>query len=401
MMHSNIHSIQNQSLILAANAKENAESVQIISTVNQILTNAVQMRASDIHFEPLEKCLRIRYRIDGLLHEIVSFEHDLAPRITSRIKIMASLDIAEKRLPQDGRFNIQMTAVHAIDCRVSTCPTIYGEKTVVRILNLTAKHPTIEELGLNVQQKECILKSIQRPQGLILVTGPTGSGKTITLYSIINQLNSESINISTIEDPIEMKIKGINQVNINPKIGLTFHDTLRAFLRQDPDIIMVGEIRDRETAEIAIKASQTGHLVLSTLHTNNAAETLIRLLNMGIPAFYIANSISLIIAQRLVRVLCNHCKTLCNTPTHESGLTPFYKAQSCIECLQGYYGRTGIFEIMPISQSIKNLIMTSKNVLDIQQAAQQEGMISLYQSSLEKIKNGITSFAECDRVLKE
>ena len=385
------------------------DDAPIVKFVNRILMEAINKNVSDIHFEPYEHEFRIRYRLDGLLYQTSSHSISLAPRITARIKIMANLDISERRVPQDGRFKIPLSSEKSMNFRVNTCPTMSGEKIVVRILNPEATNLGIEALGFNAWQQHTFLRHIHRPQGLILVTGPTGSGKTATLYSALNSLNTIDVNISTVEDPVEIKLCGINQVNINPKAGLDFSNALRSFLRQDPDIIMVGEIRDVETAEIALKAAQTGHLVLSTLHTNSAAQTLTRLLNMGIPSFNIANSVSLIIAQRLVRRLCDACKLIRNDTTPNSlielgfssadALTlQFYKAVGCHQCTHGYRGRMGLFEVLPMSKSLGQLIMSGGNSLDIQKLAIADGMRTIYQSGLEKIKAGLTTIEEINRV---
>lgn len=388
------------------------DDAPIVRFVNKILLDAIHLGASDIHIEPYETVFRIRYRRDGILTEVATPSLTDASRITARIKILAQLDIAERRLPQDGRFNMQLSKTRAIDFRVNSCPTISGEKLVLRILDSEITRPEIETLGLNLSQIKLFRETIHKPQGMILVTGPTGSGKTMTLYTALHILNTEAVNISTAEDPVECKLSGINQVPINPKAGLHFADTLRAFLRQDPDIIMVGEIRDRETADIAIKASQTGHLVLSTLHTNSAAETLIRLKNMGIPVFNIAHSLHLIIAQRLARKLCEACKQIRknSSPSRliamgfsENDIHQIieYQATGCSQCNNGYKGRTGLYELLPVSQSIEQIIMRNGNALDILQQAQQEGMITMYQSGLEKIKLGLTTIEEVNRVTME
>lgn len=361
----------------------------IVKFVNRILLDAITLGASDIHFEPYEQTFRIRYRQDGLLHEVASPPLHLATRIVTRIKVMANLDISERRLPQDGHFKMTLSPSRAIDCRISTCPTIAGEKTVVRLFDPRLLNLSIEHLGFNSTQKKQVLNAIHRPQGMMLVTGPTGSGKTVTLYSALSALNTIDKNISTVEDPVEIKLPGINQVTVHPKIGLTFATALRAFLRQDPDVIMVGEIRDLETANIAIKAAHTGHLVLSTLHTNSAAETLTRLINMGIPPFNIASALRLIIAQRLVRRLCEHCKFMQEER---------YKAKGCTHCTGGYDGQIGLFEVMPMSDKIIQSILSGKTSLDIHQQAQEEGMISIYQAGVTKIKEGLTTMDELNRV---
>ncbi|MFW2571529.1 type IV-A pilus assembly ATPase PilB [Legionella sp. 29fVS95] len=391
------------------NYAEPEELAPAIQFVNHCLQDAISKRASDIHFEPYEHQYRIRYRRDGLLFEATSPPLNLTNQITSRIKVMANLDISERRVPQDGHFKMKISHTRTIDCRVNTCPTIYGEKIVIRVLEQALPQLGIAALGFNTVQKKQFLTAITQPQGLILVTGPTGSGKTISLYSALALLNSEERNISTVEDPVEIKIPGINQVNINTKAGLTFPTILRAFLRQDPDVIMVGEIRDLETAEIAIKAAQTGHLVLSTLHTNSAAETLNRLLNMGILPFNIACTIRLVVAQRLVRRLCLYCKLIRNDiPSddliklgfHKKELCTLqlYKSGSCKQCINGYYGQIALFELLPMTQTITELVMAGGNSVGILQQAQREGMITIYQSGLEKIKQGLTTIEEVQRV---
>lgn len=385
------------------------EDAPIVKFVNTILLDAIKQGTSDIHFEPFEKEYRIRYRLDGILHEVTAPPASLSSRITSRIKVMSNLDISERRIPQDGSFKIKMSPSRSIDFRVSTCPTIGGEKVVIRILDPNTAKLGIETLGFNPTQKEHFVRAIQRPQGMILVTGPTGSGKTVSLYTALNVLNTKKVNISTAEDPVEIKVPGINQVNINTKVGLTFSNALRSFLRQDPDIIMVGEIRDLETTEIAVKAAQTGHLVLSTLHTNSAIETLNRLVNMGIPTFHITSSVTLIIAQRLARKLCNQCKTLRDDFTkqslvdlgfHEIDLDKInlYKAVGCAKCTNGYRGRIGIFEVLPMSKKLGDLIMSGGNTQQILKTAQMEGMKTIYQSGLEKVREGITTIEEINRV---
>ncbi len=389
----------------AASATEDAP---VVKFVNKILIDAIKSSVSDIHFEPFERSYRIRYRQDGMLQEVASPPVSLSSRITARIKVMSNLDISERRIPQDGRFKMKLSKTRSIDFRVSTCPTVGGEKVVMRILDPGSVKLGIEALGFNEIQKQHFSKAIDKPQGMILVTGPTGSGKTVTLYTALNILNTDEKNISTAEDPVEIKVSGINQVNINPKAGLHFSDVLRSFLRQDPDIIMVGEIRDLETAEIAIKAAQTGHLVLSTLHTNSAAETLTRLVNMGVPSFNIASSVSLIIAQRLARKLCENCKTIRDDVTEkgliELGFTPdqaqqpVYKAVGCPQCSDGYRGRIGLFEVMPMSKEIGKLIMSGGNSLDILKQAQADGMLTIYQSGLTKILEGTTTIEEVNRV---
>lgn len=371
------------------------EEAPVIKFVNTLIMNALNKKASDIHFELYEKSYRIRYRIDGILLVAASPGLHLAPAITSRIKIMANLNIAERRIPQDGRFKLQGLDDHGDkDFRVNICPTVNGEKVVIRILEASAPEIPLETLGFTSSQRELFLKSISKPQGMILVTGPTGSGKTLTLYTALNRLNKEDKNISTAEDPVEIRVPGLNQVHIDPKVGLTFATALRAFLRQDPDIIMVGEIRDQETAEIAIKAAQTGHLVLSTLHTNNTAETLTRLNNLGVNSFNIATSVQLIIAQRLLRKLCNYCKA----PEHSSFNFIVYRPIGCEHCTGGYIGRVAIFEVMSISSVMQEHILNNTSSFKIYKQARSEGMLTLYEAGLEKIKKGITTINELHRV---
>lgn len=378
----------------------------VVRFVKRMLLDAVDQGASDIHFEPYENDYRIRYRQDGLLISIATPPHRLAHQISARIKILANLDTSERRIPQDGRFRINLKHNHAIDFRVSTCPTVCGEKIVVRVLDTQSTKPEIETLGFTEQQKMCFLQAISGPQGMILVTGPTGSGKTLTLYAALAMLNTGEKNISTAEDPVEINVHGINQVNINPKIGLTFAGTMRAFLRQDPDVIMIGEMRDLETAEIAVKAAQTGHLVLSTLHTNSACETLSRLMSMGVQTFNIASSVSLIIAQRLVRRLCETCKQQRQDLTHSYllrlGLTdqlPLYQAKGCNHCTHGYRGRVALFEVMPISAQITQMIISRDSASNIFKQAQSEGMLTMYQAGIAHVKSGLTSLEEIHRVM--
>ncbi|QIW09909.1 type IV-A pilus assembly ATPase PilB [Francisella sp. LA112445] len=399
------------------------EEAPIIRFINNTIVDAIQKGASDIHFEPYEKNFRIRYRIDGLLIETFNTTKNLGPKVVSRLKIMSSLDIAEKRIPQDGKFKISLSREKAIDFRVSTCPISFGEKVVLRIIDASSTQIPIEQLGFSEHQKQTYLKYIQQPQGMVLVTGPTGSGKTVTLYTGINILNKPEKNISTAEDPVELVVKGINQVNVNNKQGLTFAAALKSFLRQDPDIIMVGEIRDIETGSIAIKASQTGHLVMSTLHTNSAPETLNRLVDMGLPRYNIATSVTLIIAQRLTRKLCPKCK-LKDTETEfsllveDSGLnediikkcfeTSYEKVKNatiykpnpkgCPRCFKGYKGRLGLYEVMPVSREISRMILEDKNTMEIAKQAQKEGVATVRQSALVRVAQGLTSMEEAYRV---
>lgn len=386
------------------------EDQPIITFINKILLDAIRKGASDLHFEPYEKQYRIRFRIDGILTEVASPPVALSTRLSARLKVMSRLDIAEKRVPQDGRIKLKISAKKSIDFRVSTLPTLWGEKIVMRILDSDSAMLGIDVLGYEPEQKQRYLDALAQPQGMILVTGPTGSGKTVSLYTGIAILNTEETNISTAEDPVEINLPGINQVQVNPRAGLTFASALKAFLRQDPDVVMVGEIRDLETAEIAIKAAQTGHLVLSTLHTNSAPETLTRLLNMGVPAYNVASSISLIIAQRLARRLCPKCKVQEDIPHAElirqgfredqlANITIF-KPVGCDHCTNGYKGRVGIYEVMPISQRMADIIMENGNSLDIASQAQREGIHNLRQSGLIKAAAGVTSLAEVNRVTK-
>lgn len=388
------------------------EDAPLIVFVEKILIDAAKKGVSDVHFEPYEHNYRIRYRMDGLLLELPPPPANLAKRITGRLKILANLDIANNRIAQDGRFKIANIATQSIDFRISTCPTVNGEKVVVRILNANSCNLTIDSLGLNSLQREQLLTALTKPQGMVIVTGPTGSGKTMTLYAALNLLNTVQLNISTIEDPVEIKINGLNQVNVDNKSNLTFANILRTLLRQDPDIIMVGEMRDLETAEIAIKAAQTGHLVLSTLHTKSAATALARLSNIGIANVNLANTLSLVVAQRLVRRLCNYCKVpdLDLTTTNlraldfsSKNLHDFchFKANGCEHCINGYLGRIGLFEIMPISNKINQLIVSSNSTAVILEQAQAEGMMTIAQVALAKIQEGITSIAEVQRVIAQ
>lgn len=363
-----------------------------IAQIDRMLKKGIRERASDLHFESSEHIFRIRCRKDGLLYEIASFPKKWAESLTTRLKVMGNLDISEHRLPQDGRFYFT-TGQGKIDCRISSCPTSQGEKIVVRLLNTTQENLDLEKLGMDIAQQEIFNQAIHQPQGLILVTGPTGSGKTITLYTAIKKIHQPEKNILTIEDPIEIQLPGINQTAIHPKIGLTFSKALRAFLRQDPDIIMIGEIRDEETASIAIRAAQTGHLVFSTLHTNNALESIARLMSLGVSSYNIGNSLSLVISQRLVRKLCNFCKK----PSNAYALAS-YQAVGCEHCYQGYQGRTGIFEILPISGELKNLVADQTKSI-IEQYVSQMQICSLEESAMNKVKSGITSYEELRRVI--
>jgi type IV pilus assembly protein PilB len=391
--------------------KENTDltdEAPIVRFVNKILLDAIKLGVSDIHVEPYEKSYRIRYRTDGILRDASRPPLQLANRISSRLKIMSQMDISERRLPQDGRIKMKISPSRAIDFRVNTLPTLWGEKIVLRILDPGSAQLGIDALGYEEDQKELFMNALSQSQGLILVTGPTGSGKTVSLYTGLNILNTEERNISTAEDPVEINLEGINQVPVNARIGLTFATALRAFLRQDPDIIMVGEIRDLETAEIAIKAAQTGHLVMSTLHTNSAAETLTRLRNMGIPSFNLATSVSLIIAQRLARRLCNHCKKAVQIPAAallEIGFTAeqikeaqLFQPVGCEKCNEGYKGRVGIYEVVPVTDGISRIIMEDGNSIEIADQARKEGYNSLRQSALLKVSKGMTSLEEANRV---
>jgi type IV pilus assembly protein PilB len=389
-----------------------ADDAPVVRFINQVILQAVNRGASDIHFEPYEKMYRVRLRQDGMLDEIFKPPVSMAPRLAARLKIMAQLDIAERRVPQDGRIKLYLTKQRAIDFRVNTMPTLWGEKVVMRLLDPTSAQMGIEALGYEDNQKELFLNAIHKPQGLVLVTGPTGSGKTVSLYTALNILNTADVNISTAEDPVEINLPGINQVNVNIKVGMTFANALRAFLRQDPDIIMVGEIRDIETAEIAIKAAQTGHMVLSTLHTNSAPQTLSRLVNMGIASYNIASSVTLIIAQRLGRRLCQHCKEEVQIPPEELIKQGFrkeelkdliiYKAVGCDQCSgKGYKGRVGIYEVMPISDEIGRIIMAGGNAIQIADQARKDGINDLRQSGLNKVRMGLTSLEEVNRVTTE
>lgn len=387
------------------------DDTPIVRFVNKMLLDAINTGASDIHFEPYEKTYRVRFRQDGILHEHANPPANLSPRISSRIKVMSQLDISERRVPQDGRFKMKISKTRAIDFRVSTCPTLFGEKVVMRILDPTAATLGIDVLGYEPHQKELFMDAIHKPQGMVLVTGPTGSGKTVSLYTALNILNTTARNISTAEDPVEINLQGINQVNVNPKAGLTFAGALKSFLRQDPDIVMVGEIRDLETAEIAVKAAQTGHLVLSTLHTNSAPETLNRMINMGIPGYNLATSVLLVIAQRLARKLCEECKKEVEIPANamadlgfdktECVDTKVYEPVGCRQCNQGYKGRVGLYEVMPISETIADIIMGGGNAIDIANQAKKEGIWNLRQAGLNKVKNGLTSLEEVSRVTKD
>lgn len=391
----------------------NVDEAPIVRYVNKILVDAISIGASDVHFEPYEKHFRIRFRQDGILREVASPPNNISMRLVARLKVMSRMNIAERRVPQDGRIKLKLSRSRDIDFRVNTLPTLYGEKVCLRILDSSAATVGVDQLGMEPHQKVTFLKAIAKPYGMILVTGPTGSGKTVSLYTALNLLNKPEVNISTVEDPVEIQVTGINQVNMNPKTGLTFAAALRAFLRQDPDIVMVGEIRDLETAEIAVKAAQTGHLVLSTLHTNDAPQTLTRLANMGVPPFNIASSVLLIMAQRLARRLCPSCKAPEELPREalieegftdediEEGLT-IYRAVGCERCSQqGYKGRVGIFQIMEVSETTGRMIMEGGNAMQLSEQAKREGVEDLRQSGLRKVKAGTTSLEELNRVTKD
>jgi len=392
--------------------EDDDSGVDVTEFVNELLSHAIKKKVSDIHIEPYEKILRIRFRLDGILQVVSMPPKSIARKMTSRIKVMSQLNSSERRIPQDGRIHFRVSDEKFIDFRVNTLPTLYGEKIVMRILDSDTAALGVDNLGFDPKQKADLLDALDKPDGMILVTGPTGSGKTVTLYAGLNILNTSERNISTAEDPAEIQVPGINQVNVNNKVGLTFAAALRAFLRQDPDIIMVGEIRDLETAEISVKAAQTGHLVLSTLHTNSAPETLTRLINMGVPAFNIASSVHLIVAQRLARRLCKSCKVLVDKPPgkalvelgfDESELDSLkiYEPDGCGECSNGYKGRVGIYQVMPISGEMETMIMNDANSLEIAIQAEKDNINDLRQSALQKVREGVTSLAELERVTKD
>jgi type IV pilus assembly protein PilB len=386
-----------------------ADDTPIVRFVNKVLLDAIKQGASDIHFEPYEKDYRVRFRTDGILREVVKPPRNLAPRLAARLKVMSRMDISERRVPQDGRIQMRLSKKRAIDFRVNSLPTMYGEKIVLRILDPTSAQMGIDALGYEEEQKTLYVEALKKPQGMILVTGPTGSGKTVSLYTGLGILNEPERNISTAEDPVEINMPGINQVLVNPKVGLNFAEALRSFLRQDPDVIMVGEIRDLETAEIGIKAAQTGHLVLSTVHTNSAAETVTRLLNMGVPAFNIAASVTLIIAQRLARRLCSHCAEPETTVPQEAllelGFTTDQLSSAtikqpvgCGQCKDGYKGRVGIYEVVKITKPIASAIMDGANSLELDRVAREAGFNDLRQSALRKCAGGLISLEEVSRV---
>lgn len=391
---------------------QDIDDAPVVRFVNKVMLDAINKGASDIHFEPYEKFYRVRFRMDGMLHEIAQPPVALAGKISARLKVMSRMDIAERRVPQDGRIKMKLSKTRAIDFRVNTCPTLFGEKIVLRILDPSSAKLGIDALGYEPFQKQLYLDALSKPYGMILVTGPTGSGKTVSLYTGVNILNTVDRNISTAEDPAEIQLPGVNQVNVNPKVGLTFSSALKAFLRQDPDVILVGEIRDLETAEIAIKAAQTGHLVLSTLHTNDAPKTLTRLADMGVPPFSIASAVNLIIAQRLGRRLCSTCKEQQDIPKEallkegftdeeiESGLT-IYGPKGCDNCTDGYKGRTGIYQVMPVSEAMGRIIMEGGNAMQIADQADKEGIWDLRKAGLKKVKDGHIGLAELNRVTVE
>ena len=389
------------------------EEAPIVKYINKLLIDAIRMGASDLHFEPYEKIYRVRYRVDGVLRQIATPPLQLANRLSSRLKVMSQMDISKKRVPQDGRIKLKLSKNKAIDFRVNSLPTLFGEKLVLRILDPSSAMLGIDALGYEPEQKDLFMQALDKPQGMLLITGPTGSGKTVSLYTGLNILNREDTNISTAEDPVEINLQGINQVNVNNKVGLTFSAALKSFLRQDPDIVMVGEIRDLETAEIAIKAAQTGHMVMSTLHTNSAPETLTRLRNMGVPSFNIATSVNLVIAQRLARRLCSQCKKPADIPQQsllEMGFTEtdlqqpefqIYEPVGCNECREGYKGRVGIYEVMKVTPEISRIIMEDGNALEIADASARAGFNNLRRSGLIKVMQGVTSLQEVNRVTSE
>jgi type IV pilus assembly protein PilB len=393
-------------------SRDDVEDAPIVRFVNKVMLDAIRRGASDIHFEPFEKIYRVRLRMDGVLKEIAQPPVALAQKLAARLKVMSRLDIAERRVPQDGRIKMKLSKNRSIDFRVSTCPTLFGEKIVMRILDPAQASLGIDSLGYEPFQKVLYEKYLGKPQGMILVTGPTGSGKTVSLYTGLHILNREDTNISTAEDPSEINLPGVNQVNVNNKVGLTFAAAMRAFLRQDPDVIMVGEIRDLETAEIAIKAAQTGHLVLSTLHTNDAPQTLTRLIDMGVKPYAIATSVSLIIAQRLARRLCNTCKQIVDVPKEALLKEGFSEAdvatgikifgpKGCANCTDGYKGRVGIYQVLPVTDAIARIILALGSAVDIGDQARKDGVWDLRRSGLEKVKNGLTSLEEVNSVTIE
>jgi type IV pilus assembly protein PilB len=397
----------------ADTGRDDVEDAPIVRFVNKIMLDAIRKNASDIHFEPYEKYYRIRLRVDGVLREVAQPPVQLATKLAARLKVMSRLDIAERRVPQDGRIKMRLSKNRSIDFRVSSCPTLFGEKIVLRILDASTAMMGIDALGYEPFQKDLYLRTLAKPQGMILVTGPTGSGKTVSLYTGLAILNVEDTNISTAEDPAEIVLPGVNQVNVNPKVGLTFASALRAFLRQDPDVIMVGEVRDLETAEIAIKAAQTGHLVLSTLHTNDAPQTLTRMVDMGVKPYAIATSVSLIIAQRLARRLCANCKAPLTLPAEallKEGFTEdqvsrgdfrIHKAVGCSQCTDGYKGRVGIYEVLPVTETIGRIILEGGSAPHIRDQAKKDGVWDLRTAGLKKVMDGLTTLEEVNRVTVE
>ena len=395
----------------ADSISSSVDDTPIVRFVNKMLLDAIKNTSSDIHFEPYEKSYRVRFRTDGILHEVARPPVNIGARLAARLKVMSEMDISERRIPQDGRIKMRLSKSRAIDFRVNTLPTIWGEKVVLRILDPTSAKMGIDALGYEADQKQLFMDAIHQPQGMVLVTGPTGSGKTVSLYTGLNILNTVERNIATAEDPVEINLEGINQVQVHHRVGLDFASALRSFLRQDPDVVMVGEIRDLETAEIAIKASQTGHMVLSTLHTNSAAETLTRLRNMGVPAFNLATSVNLIIAQRLARRLCQHCKRTLDVPREtmlaegftEADLTDGFAVyhphlDGCDKCNHGYKGRVGIYEVVKITKELAQIIMEDGNSIQIAKKAREQGFNDLRRSGLLKVKAGLTGLAEVNRV---
>ena len=396
----------------AGTSNIDVDDAPVVRYVNKLLLDAINKGASDLHFEPYEKRYRVRYRVDGILREMAAPPPGLANRLAARIKVLARLDIAERRVPQDGRIKLKVSRNRSVDLRVSTCPTLYGEKIVLRVLDGGAGLLTVDQLGFNPQQRELFEQNLQKPYGMVLITGPTGSGKTMTLYAGLKELNQPGINISTAEDPVEIVMEGVNQVNVNVKAGLTFATALRSFLRQDPDVILIGEIRDLETAEIAVKAAQTGHMVLATLHTNDAPQTITRLINMGVPSYNVAAALNLIMAQRLARRLCKVCKRPLELPRNtllkegfgeeeiDAGLT-IYEAVGCDRCTDGYKGRIGIYQVMTISDEMRKLITHEASDIEIAAQAQREGIADLIRAGLDKVREGVTSLSEIHRITKE
>ena len=391
--------------------RTDTDETPIVRFVNKVLVDAIRGGASDVHFEPYEKTYRIRYRTDGILHEVAKPPVALAPRLAARLKVMSQMDISERRVPQDGRIKMRLSKTRAIDFRVNTLPTIFGEKVVLRILDPASAQLGIEALGFEAYQRELYMHYLMQPQGMMLFTGPTGSGKTVSMYTGLGILNTDERNISTAEDPVEINMSGINQVHVNARVGLTFAEALRSFLRQDPDVIMVGEIRDLETAEIAVKAAQTGHMVMSTLHTNSACETITRLLNMGVAPFNVATSVNLIIAQRLARRLCQHCAVEARLPEEvllDEGFRPeqlptltIKKPVGCDKCLNGYKGRVGIYETVPVTKELAEIILAGGNAMELSAMARKQGYDDLRRSALIKAGRGLTSLEEVNRVTKD